>query len=158
MSYTEDLKSKSWRVAITSTLIQRGVRQGDTVSPALFAAVLESVFRRLDWEQKGINVNGSRLSNFRYADDIVLMSRSAQELQEMLQSMSAECSTVGMKVNQKKTFALTNRRESPLQVDGERESASITVDVVASSVGRSRWPARMSNPGELTASRCSNPA
>ena len=44
------------------------------------------------------------------------------------------------------------------QVDGEREPTSIAADVVASSVGRSRWPARMWNRVERTASRYSSPA
>ena len=30
--------------------IKRGVRQGDTISPKLFMATLESIFRRLNWE------------------------------------------------------------------------------------------------------------
>ena len=32
--------------------IKRGVRQGDTISPKLFTATLESIFRRLNWENK----------------------------------------------------------------------------------------------------------
>ena len=33
--------------------IKRGVRQRDTISPKLFTATLESIFRRLNWENKG---------------------------------------------------------------------------------------------------------
>ena len=38
--------------------IKRGVRQGDTTSPKLFTATLESVFRRLNWENKGVKIYG----------------------------------------------------------------------------------------------------
>ena len=38
--------------------IKRGVRQGDTISPKLFTATLESIFRRLNWENKGVNIDG----------------------------------------------------------------------------------------------------
>ena len=34
--------------------IKRGVRQGDTISTKLFTATLESIFRRLSWETKGV--------------------------------------------------------------------------------------------------------
>ena len=38
--------------------IKRGVRQGDTISPKLFTATLESIFRRLNWENKGVKIDG----------------------------------------------------------------------------------------------------
>ena len=39
-------------------MIKRGVRQGDTISPKLFTATLESIFRRLNWENKGVKIGG----------------------------------------------------------------------------------------------------
>ena len=38
--------------------IKRGVRQGDTISTKLFTATLESIFRRLNWENKGLEIDG----------------------------------------------------------------------------------------------------
>ena len=38
--------------------IKRGVRQGDTISPKLFTATVESIFRRLNWENKGVKIDG----------------------------------------------------------------------------------------------------
>ena len=52
--------------------IKRGVRQGDTISPKLFTATLESVFRRLNWENKGVKIDGQFLSNLCFAVDIFL--------------------------------------------------------------------------------------
>ena len=65
--------------------IKRGVRQGDTISPKLFTATLESIFRRLNWEHKGVKIDGEFLSNLRFADDIFLCTETPQELQQMLQ-------------------------------------------------------------------------
>ncbi|XP_063547113.1 uncharacterized protein LOC134754708, partial [Cydia strobilella] len=42
--------------------LQRGVRQGDVISPKLFTAALEDAFKVLDCKGRGINVNGR--SNF----------------------------------------------------------------------------------------------
>ena len=49
--------------------VRRGVRQGDTLSPNMFNSGLEQVFRSLDWQDKGININGERLNHLRFADD-----------------------------------------------------------------------------------------
>ena len=38
--------------------IKRGVRQGDTILPKLFTAILDSIFRRLNWENKGVKIDG----------------------------------------------------------------------------------------------------
>ena len=37
---------------------KRGVRQGDTISPKLFTATLEGIFRRLNWETSGVKIDG----------------------------------------------------------------------------------------------------
>ena len=57
-------------------LLQRGVRQGDVISPKLFTAALEDVFKVLDWRGLGINVNGEYITHLRFADDIVVMAET----------------------------------------------------------------------------------
>ncbi len=52
--------------------IKRGVRQVDTISPKLFTATLESMVRRLNWENKDVKIDGEFLSNLRFADDITM--------------------------------------------------------------------------------------
>ena len=54
--------------------LQRGVRQGDTISPKLFTACLESLLRTLNWDNKGFNTDGEYLNHLRFADDIILLS------------------------------------------------------------------------------------
>ena len=83
--------------------IKIGVRQGDTISPKLFTATLESIFRRLNWEHKGVKIDGEFLSNLRFADDIFLCTETPQELQQMLQELSDESRRMGLKMNTTKT-------------------------------------------------------
>ena len=42
----------------------KGVRQGDTLSPIMFIAAVEEIFKRMEWDS-GININGVRLNNLR---------------------------------------------------------------------------------------------
>ena len=51
--------------------INRGVRKGDPLSPKLFTAVVEEVFKKVGISE-GINVDGENLTNLRFADDVAL--------------------------------------------------------------------------------------
>uniref|UniRef100_A0A7I5EE48 Reverse transcriptase domain-containing protein n=1 Tax=Haemonchus contortus TaxID=6289 RepID=A0A7I5EE48_HAECO len=54
--------------------VEKGVRQGDPISPNLFAACLEYTIRHCAWDSKGIKIDGRYLSHLRFADDLVLIS------------------------------------------------------------------------------------
>ena len=49
-------------------LIQKSVRQGNTIFPKLFTAFLGEVFKNLDWEKSGIQINGKYMNNLQFAD------------------------------------------------------------------------------------------
>ena len=99
--------------------IERGVRQGDTISPKLFNAALEHVFRQLDWEHVGVVVNGERINHLRFADDIVLISSNAAEMEQMLNQLNNKSLNIGLRMNMKKTKVMFNEycKEHPLHVD-----------------------------------------
>ncbi|MFH4982538.1 hypothetical protein AB6A40_009247 [Gnathostoma spinigerum] len=86
---------------------KRGVRQRDTKSPQLFNACLQIVFERLNWQRKGIDEK--LLSNFRFANDIVLISRSYNQLRTMLKDLVRDGNKVESKTNVAKTKVMTNR-------------------------------------------------
>ena len=75
--------------------IERGVRQGDTMSPKLFTATLEHAFKTLDWENKGINIDGKRLNNLRFADDVVLITDNLGEAALMTEQLRQATGKVG---------------------------------------------------------------
>ena len=78
--------------------IMKGVRQGDTLSPVMFTAALEEIFRRTEIES-GININGERLNNLRFADDIILFAETEEQLERMLIVLNTEGKKDGMKIN-----------------------------------------------------------
>ena len=88
--------------------INRGIRQGDTLSPKLFTAVLEHAFKQLDWDTNGIKVDGEMLSHLRFADDIVLMGDNLKTIGTMLAELDAACKEVGLNINFGKTQFMTN--------------------------------------------------
>ena len=83
--------------------IRRGVRQGDIISPKLCTAALESIFRRLSLETRGLKVDGEYLSHLRFADDILICANTPHELQQMLQELADDSENQGLKINKSKT-------------------------------------------------------
>lgn len=88
--------------------IEKGVRQGDTISPKLFTTLMECMFKNIKLDNKGISVDGEKLHHLRFADDIVLISDRLDEANEMLLDLSAASQKVGLKINITKTQFMTN--------------------------------------------------
>ena len=92
--------------------IERGVKQGDVLSSMLFNAGLESAFRV--WHSKLCNhgfllsKEGTRLTNVRYADDIILFAKTEEELIEMVELLIEAFGDVGLELNAAKSKNLTN--------------------------------------------------
>ena len=63
---------------------KRGVRQGCILSPLLFALYTEELALRVKESGLGMMLGIERLSLLLYADDIIVMSDSSDELQELL--------------------------------------------------------------------------
>lgn len=99
--------------------IKRGVRQGDPLSPKLFSAVLESIFRNLNWEGFGLNINGSKLNHLRFADDLVLFEENPEILEKMIQDLNTESKKIGLKMNPRKTKLMTNSTKTNISVNHE---------------------------------------
>ena len=89
--------------------LERGVRQGDTSSPKLFTACLERAFRQLNWQEKGIRIDGEYLSHLRFADDIIIVAPTKEELQEMLTELNEASKSVGLHMNFRKTKVMSNK-------------------------------------------------
>uniref|UniRef100_A0A914PN33 Reverse transcriptase domain-containing protein n=1 Tax=Panagrolaimus davidi TaxID=227884 RepID=A0A914PN33_9BILA len=82
--------------------VQKGVRQGDTLSPLLFVLVLQLALNQVNWEN-GININGSILGHLDFADDIALLSQTLEGAQSLLDQVAEKCREVGLNINVDKT-------------------------------------------------------
>ncbi|PIO66534.1 hypothetical protein TELCIR_11751 [Teladorsagia circumcincta] len=83
--------------------IEKGVRQGDTISPKLFTAALQYA------EVKGYLINGKRINNLRFADDVVLISSNTTEMEEMINELNVEGRKIGLEMNMSKTQMMVNQ-------------------------------------------------
>ena len=106
--------------------IGKGVRQGRILSPCLFNFYAEYIMRNagLDEAQAGIKIAGRNISNLRYADDIILMAESEEELKSLLMKVK-ESEKVGLKLNVQKSKIMAPGPITSWEIDGE------TVETVA---------------------------
>jgi len=127
--------------------IQKGVRQGCPLSPALFNVLIEKAINviKLYLEQEGIGVKigGVLITMLRFADDIVVLATSEEDLQAALNVMNIMNITFkeySLKINAAKTKALVRYKknipsinislenEEIIQVDNFKSFGSIITD------------------------------
>ncbi|WKY12960.1 hypothetical protein Q1695_004071 [Nippostrongylus brasiliensis] len=86
-------------------LIEKGVRRGDTISPKLFPAALQWVMKSLDWDEKGMRVDGKFLLNLRF---FVIFAKNTTEAETMLRELDEAGRKIGLRINRKKTPFMKN--------------------------------------------------
>ena len=85
--------------------IGKGVRQGCILSLCLLNLYAEYIMRNtgLEEAQAGIKIARRNINNLRYANDIILMAESEEELKSLLMKVKEESEKVGLKLNIQKT-------------------------------------------------------
>ncbi|KAI3366680.1 hypothetical protein L3Q82_009217 [Scortum barcoo] len=98
-----------------------GLRQGCPLSPVLFIIFMDRISRRSQGPE-GVRFGNHRISSLLFADDVVLLASSSQDLQHVLERFAAECEAAGMRISTSKSEAMVLDRKRvacPLRVGGE---------------------------------------
>ncbi len=92
-----------------------GLKQGCTISPTLFNLYINGLVRIIKESGIGIDVGVEIIAILLYADDIVLLAESQQELQCLLDVLHQWCTASGMIVNLDKSNVVHFRRGPNVQ-------------------------------------------
>ena len=74
---------------------------------------------RLDEAQAGIKIAGRNFNSLRYADDIILMVESKEELKFLSMKLKEESEKVSLKLNIQKTKIMASGPITSWEIDGE---------------------------------------
>ena len=86
-----------------------GVRQGFLLSPVLFNVFLENIMEKALQEfHTSIAIGGRPISTLRFADDIDLMGKGEDELQELTTRLEEAARAYGMEISAEKSKILVN--------------------------------------------------
>ena len=103
--------------------IERGVIQGDIMSPIFFIIALDQLMQRYDTSGEGIRVgNINEIRVLGYADDIAMIGPSAAALTDRLTTFANESlQRADMQVKLKKTFTQVVKEQEPVDKATEEE-------------------------------------
>ena len=73
----------------------------------------------LEEAQAGIKIDKRNINNFRYADDIILMAESEEELKSLLMKVKKESEKFGLKLNIQKTKIMASGPITSWEIEGK---------------------------------------
>ena len=93
--------------------IEKGVRQGCLLSPDLYSLYSEIILINIEG-RLGIGIGGVNINNLRYADDILLIAGTKEELQDLVSTINEESGSMGLSLNIKKTERMVISKKKDL--------------------------------------------
>jgi len=113
--------------------IMKGVLQGESASPSIFNLFLEDVVNQLEAAKvSGIRLHLKVIHILLYADDMCIVSPSAETLQIKIQVVAKFLKSRGLNVNFGKTKVIVFRRAGPICKSDKFSWNGSTIDVVNS--------------------------
>ena len=113
-AYEDVYTTIDMKMASVEIRLQRGVKQGDPLSPLLFNLVLEPLLDSLERDPGYEIDNETQISSLAFADDLLLVAQTVPLAKEQLSNTEAYLRCLGMKIAASKcrTFRVIRTKDS----------------------------------------------
>ncbi|BFU26786.1 Reverse transcriptase (RNA-dependent DNA polymerase), putative [Entamoeba histolytica] len=112
--------------------VERGIIQGDSISPLLFVLSIDILSKQLDKQINKLNIkmNGEekqvKLNHILYMEDLKIMTNSLDEMEKAHKLTKEIFNAIGLKINVEKSLIMNNINS---QINGELdELPRVTID------------------------------
>ena len=110
--YKNQTKRVIWENEVSEQFkVEMGVMQGSSLSPCLFALVLDDVIEEIQSLGIGCRFQNKMLNIIVYADDILVLGPSRHAISEILNTLSKSLKRKGLELNIDKTVAMEIKEE-----------------------------------------------
>jgi len=122
--YTNSTGIVNWNGALSPSYhLSAGVRQGEVISPVIFANYVDGMISAIQFKGLGCHIGLKCMGIFMYADDLILVSGSVSDLQYMIDSCIEELHNLDLLINAKKSSCLRIGKSyksfcTPLTING----------------------------------------
>ena len=86
--------------------IHSGLRQGGILSARLFNVCVDDVIKKLADSRLGCFIGNLSMNSLMYADDLIILAISVQDLQSLVNLCTFEFNEINMLINAKKSSCL----------------------------------------------------
>ena len=107
--YTDDCITSNINGRTTKAIfLSRGVKQGCSLSPMLFALYISDMGLELSKCGEGFDLQGVNICSLFFADDIVLFSPTARGLKVLIKIVKKHCDLLKMSISESKSKVITS--------------------------------------------------
>ncbi|KAH3813261.1 hypothetical protein DPMN_141714 [Dreissena polymorpha] len=111
-------------------MCDKGVKQGDNLSPTLFSVFVNDLVAEINNLDLGVKIDESSVSMLLYADDIALIANSEADLQIMLNQMHDWCKRWRVLINTEKSKVVHFRKGRSQRTDTEFKIGLNVLEIV----------------------------
>ena len=134
--------------------LRRGLRQGCSLSPLLFALYISDIGREMTASPSGVEIGGLRVCALLFADDIALIARTSLELKGLIKKVKNICNELKLQISLEKSQIVSPEGEGDWDIMDDRDEILSLKSVLSYKYLGTETTLLMSSTGSKKQKKC----